>query len=80
MCSECIRNAKEVIHISTRFPASCKFGCSEAFVDFEDFKIDKLVNHYISKHEFQLLHVGQGGYTDSEDVLIHSTDYVVGKF
>ena len=71
------RKIKDIVHLSTRYPMTCKF-CG-GLVDFDNFKIDELVNHYLNKHEYELLHVGQGTYTNIDDVLIHSTEFVVGK-
>lgn len=64
-----------VVHISTNIGTSCEH-CSESIgLD----RYAESINHYINKHGYKLLHVGQETLHADNGGLWHSSVAVVGK-
>jgi hypothetical protein len=51
--------------------------CQEPF-SFRDIDISKSINHYIEKHNYRLLHVGQEDLKNDDGVYVHHTVAIVG--
>jgi len=51
MSKEDLRDVKHIVHLSTKESQSCE-ECGEGI------GFDGLVNHYLDKHDYQLLHIG----------------------
>ena len=64
-----------VVHISTNIGTSCEH-CSE-WVGTDRFAA--LVNHYLEKHGYKLLHVGSESDLDAEGKPCYHTVAVLGK-
>lgn len=63
-----------VVHISTNIGVSCEH-CSESIgVD----RFAESINHYINKHGYKLLHVGQET-SEGSDGLWHHSVAVLGR-
>ena len=67
-------DTRKIVHISTSVSSSCQ-NCSQ-IIDGEQFA--EAVNHYIGKHGYVLMHVGQES-SHSDDGLWHSTVAVLSK-
>ena len=67
---------EHIVHISTNMESSCQI-CGERQTDPEYF--EKLVNHYLEKHGYKLLHIGSEWERDAEGKSCHHTVAVVGK-
>lgn len=65
-----------VVKLSSDISSGCKY-CSE----FEAFNkgIDEVANHYIDKHGFDLLHIGQESSNDNDGKPWQSTIIMLGK-
>lgn len=68
------QNIKQIVHISTNFETDCK-ECN--VVTFHCDSFGDAVNHYLKKHDYKLLHVGQE--TDIiDDKIIHNSIAILG--
>jgi hypothetical protein len=65
---------RHVVHISTNVSTSCEHCDKSISSDF----FDESVNHYIDKHGYKLLHVGQETTPDDQGKSWHSTVAVLG--
>lgn len=69
------KDVRHVVHITSHIEQPCEH-CS-ATTDPDDFGV--LVNHYIEKHGYKLLHVGTETSCDTEGRPWHATVALVGK-
>ena len=66
---------EKTIHLSTTISGVCREGdCDEAPQDLDD-----QINHYISKHQYHLLHVGQETTYGEEGTPWQATVAVLGR-
>lgn len=66
---------QHVVHLSTNIGKSCE-QC-QTFLDNEN--LAGAINHYLTKHEYTLLHTGQETIHGSDGKPWHTTVAVVGK-
>lgn len=65
-----------VVQIDTNRCPTCEY-CGKPKVEHDD--IAPLVNHYIEKHGYKILHIGQRAYTFEDNKQASHTIAIVGK-
>jgi len=71
-----IKETKNTIYLSTSIEGNCKI-CGFQFSEYDGFSGQ--INHFLEKHNYKLLHVGQETSRDDKGSPWQSTVAIVGR-